>query len=95
MKAGRVIGEVWATRKARGLEGQKMLLVALEEETRVIVALDTLGAGPSDRVLVSWGSGGRNVLQSGSDNRQKLCDAAISVVVEGSSEGEGEHDVHR
>lgn len=93
MKAGRVIGEVWGARKARGLEGTKMLLVAVEEEQRVVVALDTLGAGPRDRVLVSWGSGGRNVLKSGPDNRRLLCDAAVSVVVEGSSQGEP--DVHR
>ncbi len=86
MIRGKVLGEVWGTRRAAGLDGRKLLLVAVEETERVVVAVDTLDAGAGDTVLVSWGSGARNVLSPGPDNRHVLCDAAISVVVDGSDE---------
>jgi ethanolamine utilization protein EutN len=80
---GRVLGEVWATRKAEGLSGQRLLLVAVEGADRVLVAIDTLDARRGQRVLVSVGSGARNVLKPGPDNRDLLCDAAISLIVDG------------
>ena len=40
---GRVIGEVWATRKAPGLDGRRLVLVGVDGEDRVMVAIDTLG----------------------------------------------------
>jgi ethanolamine utilization protein EutN len=80
---GRVVGEVWATRKAEGLAGRRMLLVAVSGEDRVLVAIDTLDAREGDAVVVAVGSGARNVLQPGPDNRNLLCDCAISLVVDG------------
>ncbi len=82
MNRGRVIGTVWATRMAPGLRGQKLALVDLGAD-RLVVAADTLDARNGDRVLVSWGSGARNVLTPGPDNRGVLCDAAISQVIDG------------
>ena len=79
-----VIGEVWATRKAPGLDGRKLLLCAVDGQQRLVVSVDTLDAGAGDAVLVSWGSGARNVLRPGPDNRDLLCDAAVSLVVDGS-----------
>jgi ethanolamine utilization protein EutN len=87
---GRLIGEVWATRKAPGLAGRKLVLVAEErlvpggcESTgRVVVAMDTLDAGPGDRVIVAFGSGARNALDPGS--RDVLADAAVVQVIDGS-----------
>ena len=51
MKIGKVIGSVWATRKAQCLQGQTFLIVKSEGEE--IVAADQVGAGPGDRVLLS------------------------------------------
>ncbi|MGZ3425065.1 MAG: EutN/CcmL family microcompartment protein [Polyangia bacterium] len=80
---GRVIGEVWATRKAPGLTGRRLLLVGVDGEDRAVVAIDTLDAREGEAVLVSVGSGARNVLQPGPDNRALLCDAAISLIIDG------------
>jgi ethanolamine utilization protein EutN len=82
---GRVLGEVWATRKAPGLAGRRLLIVAVDGEDRALVAIDTLDAREGDAVTVSLGSGARNVLQPGPDNRAVLCDAAISLLVDGES----------
>ena len=83
MIRGRVIGQVWATRQCAGLDGRRLLLVAADESERVVVASDTLDAGVGDTVLVSWGSGARNVERPGPDNRAVLCDAAIAMVEDG------------
>lgn len=85
MNRGRIIGTVWAARMAPGLKGQKLTLVAMDED-RLVVASDTLDARSGDDVLVSWGSGARNVLRPGPGNRDLLCDAAISQIIDGSSE---------
>jgi ethanolamine utilization protein EutN len=82
MIQGRVIGEVWATRKAERLHGRKLVLVAVDGG-RVMVAIDTLDAREGQSVLVAVGSGARNVLQPGPDNRDLLCDAAIALLVDG------------
>ena len=89
MILGRVIGQVWATRKHPRFENRKVLLVAALREDRgkldstgqVIVALDTIGAGVGHLVTVSWGSGARAVFQA-PDNRSILADAAISRIVD-------------
>lgn len=83
MIRGRVLGEVWATRKAPGLGGRRLLLVGVDGEDRALVAIDTLDAREGEAVMVSLGSGARNVLVPGPDNRDVLCDAAISLIVDG------------
>ncbi len=85
MIRGRVIGDVWATRKAPGLSGRRLVLVGIANEDRVMVAIDTLDARQGQEVLISVGSGGRNVLKPGPDNREVLCDAAIAQLVDGES----------
>ena len=54
MKIGKVVGAVWATRKAACLQGQTFLIVNAEGEE--IVAADQVGAGPGDRVLLATGT---------------------------------------
>ena len=54
MKIGKVIGSVWATRKAQCLQGQTFLVVDSGGEE--IVAADQVGAGPGDRVLLATGT---------------------------------------
>ena len=83
MIRGRVLGEVWATRKAPGLAGRRLVIVAVDGADRVMVAIDTLDAREGDAVTVSVGSGARNVLAPGPDNRDVLCDAAVSLIVDG------------
>ncbi len=83
MIRGRVIGEVWATRKAPGLDGRRLLIVGVDGQDRAMVAIDTLDAREGEAVMVSVGSGARNVLEPGPDNRELLCDAAISLIVDG------------
>ena len=54
MKVGKVVGSVWATRKAECLQGQTFLVV--ESGGEEIVAADQVGAGPGDRVLLATGT---------------------------------------
>ena len=69
MLVGRVVGNVWATRKAPSLEGMRLLLVrpfttAATEAQDVIVAGDVIGAGMGETVLVAFGRAARTVLGS-------------------------------
>ena len=57
MILGRVTGTVTATAKQSALTGAKLLIVATGEGE--IVALDTVGAGTGDEVLVTTGSAAR------------------------------------
>ena len=54
MKIGRVIGSVWATRKAACLQGQTFLVVEAAGEK--LVAADQVGAGVGDKVLLATGT---------------------------------------
>ena len=88
MMRGTVIGQLWAARHAPGLDGQKLLLVAARDAAgratgRVVVAIDVLDTRTGEDVTVAFGSGARNVLRPGPDNRDLLCDAAIATIVEG------------
>lgn len=56
MRLGQVSGSVWATKKMEGLLGRALLLVTPEDGGPPFVAVDGLGAGPGDRVLVTGGS---------------------------------------
>lgn len=64
MKIGKVVGNVWATKKETSLEGLKLLVVQLYDPTdnkneSCIVAVDTVGAGTGEDVLVVSGSSAR------------------------------------
>lgn len=54
MKLGKVVGSVWATRKASCLQGQTFLIV--ESDGQRIVAADQVGAGTGDKVLLATGT---------------------------------------
>ena len=58
MTLGRVIGSVWATRKLKALDGQRMLIVQpLKGHMRSpVIALDTVDAGPGDTVMYASSS---------------------------------------
>lgn len=67
MFLGRVIGEVWATRKVADLEGLRLLVVEALDERRApgapkvtpVVAADPLGAGIGEHVVVAFGKAAR------------------------------------
>lgn len=54
MKVGKVVGAIWATRKAPCLHGQTFLVI--ESDGQKIVAADQVGAGTGDRVLLATGT---------------------------------------
>jgi len=88
MIRGKIIGQVWGARQVPGLEGRKLVLVAAQDAAqaptgRLVVAIDTLGLRSGEDVTVAFGSGARNVLRTGPDNRDLCCDAAIAALVEG------------
>lgn len=55
MRAGTVTGAVWATRRLDGLPAGAFLRVALDESAGSVIALDLLGSGVGERVLVAEG----------------------------------------
>ena len=67
MFLGRVVGEVWATRKVADLEGRRLLVVqALDEanepparKVTPVVAADPIGAGLGECVVVAFGKAAR------------------------------------
>lgn len=61
MKIGTVIGNVWATRKEDNLRGLKFLVVQPEllnksNNDSSFIAVDRIGAGIGDKVMVTQGS---------------------------------------
>lgn len=83
MIIGRVIGTVVATRKDERLRGNKLLLVRPitlqgEDENNYLVAVDTVGAGFRERVLVVSGSSAR--MAEGMKDRP--IDAAIIGIID-------------
>lgn len=64
MFVGKVVGSLWATRKDEKLNGLKFLLVEKQlNETEVspelVVAVDHVGAGVGEQVLITTGSSAR------------------------------------
>jgi ethanolamine utilization protein EutN len=55
MRLGRVVGAVWGAKHADGLDGAKLLVVEDAGGGRV-TAIDRLGAGVGERVLVAHGT---------------------------------------
>ena len=83
MILGRVVGTVVSTRKDERLEGSKLLVVRFidprgKDESGYVVAVDTMDAGPGDRVLVVSGSSARMV----TGMKDRPVDAAIAGVVD-------------
>ena len=69
MRLARVVGTVTGTAKDRGLTGSKLLLVDLVDAAGAVVdadqvAVDTVGAGSGDLVLVASGSAARQAVSA-------------------------------
>ena len=83
MRIAKVVGVAIATVKDRRLEGGKCLLVSTadsagEEQGNPIVALDLVGAGEGELVMIAEGSSAR--VAAGDINRP--VDAAIVAILE-------------
>lgn len=62
MLIAKVIGPVWATKRLEGFPGGALLEVECLSTATRYVALDNLGSGPGDHVLVARGSAVANHL---------------------------------
>lgn len=83
MRLARVIGPVWGARHAAGLDGRKVLELETASGGRV-AAVDALGAGPGEWVLVAHGSRVRD-LTVGAEVADK--DIVIAIVDDGQADG--------
>lgn len=81
MIIGEVIGNVWATKKYDGLDGQKFLIVKTDEGKK-IVALDPVGAGIGEQVIVASGGAARTIFNM----KEKPVDAVIIGIIDGMEE---------
>lgn len=67
MFLGRVVGQVWATKKSPDLEGKRLLVVEALDERRdpgapkvtPVVAADPIGADVGEHVIVAFGKAAR------------------------------------
>lgn len=83
MKIGRVINNIWATRKEESLVGLKLMIVqfldgANQPVGEIIVAADFIGAGIGEKVLVAQGSAARQMGGLG----QSPIDAVIVGIID-------------
>lgn len=82
MLIGKVVGSVVATRKNDRLIGSKFLIIELLEKMQQgnsrLVAVDTVGAGIGEVVLVATGSAAR----LGCDMENSPIDAAIVGIID-------------
>jgi microcompartment protein CcmK/EutM len=80
---GKVTGTVWATRKDENLTGMKFLIVRHVDldyrlKDQYVVAVDSVGAGVGEVVLVATGSSARQTEVT----RNKPVDAVIMAIVD-------------
>jgi microcompartment protein CcmK/EutM len=80
---GRVIGTVWSTKKDENLVGAKLLIVRqldldYNEKENFVVAVDSVGAGKGEVVLVATGSSSRQTKIT----KDKPVDAVIMAIVD-------------
>ncbi len=83
MNLGIVSGTVVSTRKEESMDGLKLLLVKYvdadgKQTGGQVVAVDAVGAGPDELVLVASGSSARQT--KATDKRP--CDAVIMAIVD-------------
>ena len=97
MFLGKVIGEVWATRKVADLVGHRLLVIeALDagDEPAApmvtpVVAADPLGAGIGEEVLVAFGKAAR--VACGGDADIAIEAAVVGIVDAYELSGRGGH----
>ncbi|QUG43557.1 EutN/CcmL family microcompartment protein [Psychrobacillus sp. INOP01] len=93
MQLGKVIGNVWATRKEEGLQGLKLLIVQpVDVQGKPVrtqfVAADRIGAGIGDDVLVTSGGSSRYIMR---ENPIPI-DAVIIGIIDSTEVERGENN---
>lgn len=82
MLAGKVVGSVVSTRKNDKLVGSKFMIVEIVDRMRAkeqqLIAVDNIGAGIGEYVLVATGSAAR----IGCDMKDAPVDAAIVGIID-------------
>jgi ethanolamine utilization protein EutN len=80
MQIAKVLGNLWATKKDERLNGYKFLAVRIKGcgKGETIVAVDTIGAGIGEDVLVVRGAMTRNILR----DADTPVDAAIVGIID-------------
>lgn len=89
MEIGKVVGNVWATKKADGISGQKLLIIDVlrsiesmrargQGKEALLVAADVIGAGIGDMVLLCRGNPARMVAGNGNTP----VDAAVVGIID-------------
>ncbi|HJP00402.1 MAG TPA: EutN/CcmL family microcompartment protein [Planctomycetota bacterium] len=97
MFLGRVVGEVWATRKLEDLQGLRLLVVeALDDASEPgvhkvtpVVAADPLGSALGEHVLVAFGKAAR--VACGGDGDLPFEAAIVGIVDDFDIPGAPEH----
>ena len=82
MIAGKVVGSIVATRKNDKLIGNKFMIVevvdSMSDKAKQLIAIDNIGAGIGEYVLVAQGSAAR----VGCDVKDAPVDAAIVGIID-------------
>lgn len=86
MFLGRVVGQVWSTKKSLDLEGKRLLVVEPLDERRdpgapkvaPVVAADPVGADVGERVIVAFGKAAR--VACGGDGDYAFEAAIVGIV---------------
>lgn len=83
MFLGKVVGTIWATRKDAGLTGMKLQIVKHVDinynlKEQFVIAVDSVGAGTGEIVLVATGSSARQTELT----KNKPVDAVIMAIVD-------------
>ena len=93
MFLGRVIGEVWASRKMKDLEGKRLLVIEPVDDDDAppaskvtpVIAADPLGADPGEFVVVAFGKAAR--VAYGGDGDFAFEAAVVGIVDSGEVAG--------
>ena len=82
MLKGKVIGNIVSTRKNENIVGSKILEIRLvennQETDKYIIAIDSVGAGIGEYVLITTGSGARLALP----NRETPVAAGVVGIID-------------
>ena len=85
MLVATVVGQVWATQKDASLTGLRFLVVRPftldgDASAETLVAVDPIGAGIGERVLIVFGRAARHVIGKGHDIGFQT---AVSAIIDG------------
>ncbi len=83
MLLGKVVGTIWSTRKDESLVGSKFLIVRqlnldYSPKESTLIAIDSVGAGVGEVVLVAQGSSARQT----DITQNKPVDAVVMAIVD-------------